>query len=76
MRETVTLDSRGRLLLPAEIRRELGTQRFILKKKGGKLELEPLPAPESVKSKHKKLIKVSLEELEETQEKFIREGRR
>lgn len=76
MGETVTLDSRGRLLLPASMRRELGTRRFVLRKKGGKLELEPLPDPKSVKGKHKGLMEAGLEELEETQEKFIGEGKR
>ncbi len=70
------MDSRGRLLLPAQIRNKLGTTRFILSKKGERLELEPIPEPEKVRGKYKGLIRKDLAGLEEDQEKSLREGRR
>jgi len=71
----VSLDSRGRLLLPAEIRSELGARRFILSKKQGRLELEPIPEPEKVRRKYEGLIKKDIARLEEDQERFLRGGR-
>ena len=72
----VSLDSRGRLLLPAEIRNKLGTHRFVLERIEGRLELEPIPEPEKVRGKYKGLIKKDLIGLEEDQERFLREGKR
>lgn len=76
MGKTVELDDRGRLLLPAEIRNRLGTNRYLLKESEEKLELEPLPRAEEVKGKYEGLLDKSLEELEEDQEKFVRQGGR
>ncbi len=76
MGTTVELDSRGRLLLPAEIRKRLGSRRFLLKESDGALKLEPLPRAEEVRGKYKGLIKKSMEDLEEDQERFLEEGGR
>jgi DNA-binding transcriptional regulator/RsmH inhibitor MraZ len=76
METTVEMDSKGRLLVPAEIRRNVKSRRFTLRTCEGRLELVPLPEPERVKGKHRGLLKVGLEELEKEQEKFIVEGRR
>jgi DNA-binding transcriptional regulator/RsmH inhibitor MraZ len=72
----VSLDSRGRLLLPSDVREELGTSRFILSKRDGMLELEPIPEPENVRGKYRGLLDKDIQEIEEDQETFIREGKR
>ena len=72
----VSLDSRGRLLLPSEIREEMGTRRFMLSKREGRLELEPIPEPESVRGKYRGLLGKDISRVEEDQERFIGEGRR
>lgn len=71
----VSLDSRGRLLLPADIRAKLGTRRFILTRTDGRLELEPIPEPGSVRGKYRELIRKDLASLEEDQESYLRKGR-
>ena len=70
------VDSKGRVLLPSKIRRQVKARRFTLKVSKGKIVLGPLPDPESVIGKHKGLLKVGLEELEEAQESFVAGGRR
>ena len=72
----VELDRKGRLLLPAEIRREAGSRRFIVRVEDGKIELHPVPDPKSVRGKYRGLLRVSMEELEEAQERFVEKGRR
>jgi len=72
----VELDRKGRLLLPAKIRRAAGSRRFTVRVKGGKIELYPLPDPKTVKGKYRGLLKVSMEELEEAQERFVEKGSR
>jgi bifunctional DNA-binding transcriptional regulator/antitoxin component of YhaV-PrlF toxin-antitoxin module len=72
----VEMDSKGRVLLPATVRREVKARRFSVDVKGGRILLEPLPDPENVRGKYRKLLKVSMEELEESQEKFLTSGRR
>ncbi|KXB03856.1 hypothetical protein AKJ45_00340 [candidate division MSBL1 archaeon SCGC-AAA261F19] len=76
MGKIIELDKRGRLLLPAEERNRIGSRRFLLRKRGGKLELEPLPDAEEVKGKYKGLIDKKLTDLEEDQEKLVRSGER
>jgi bifunctional DNA-binding transcriptional regulator/antitoxin component of YhaV-PrlF toxin-antitoxin module len=72
----VELDRKGRLLLPAEIRREAGSRRFTVRVEDGKIELCPVPDPKSVRGKYRGLLRVSMEELEEAQERFVEKGRR
>ncbi len=72
----VEMDSKGRVLLPANVRREVKARRFSLDVKEGRILLEPLPDPERVRGKYRRLLKVSMEELEEAQEKFVTSGRR
>jgi len=76
MEIVVEMDSKGRLLVPAEVRREIKSRRFTLRVHGDKLELEPIANPDKVKGKYRGLLRVSLEELEEEQEKFVLEGKR
>ena len=70
--EEVELDPKGRVLIPAEIRRELKVRRFRAKVSHGKIVLEPIIKAESVRGKYKGLLKVSTEELEERQERFLK----
>ena len=72
MEDEVELDPKGRVLIPAEIRRELKVRRFRAKVIHGKIVLEPVIKEESVRAKYKGLLKVSTEELEERQERFLK----
>jgi AbrB family looped-hinge helix DNA binding protein len=72
----VSLDARGRLLLPSEIREELGTKRFILNRRDDIIELEPIPEPDSVRGKYSGLIEKNISRVEEDQERFLRAGKR
>ena len=73
---TVELDDKGRVHIPAGVRRDLRARRFKLSLEKGKIILEPVKSPETVRGKYKGLVKVSLEELEEAQERFVTAGRR
>jgi len=73
---TVEMDRKGRLLVPAKVRRKLKSRRFTVKVQEGTLIFEPLPEPEAVRGKYRGLLKVSQEEMEEMQERFLSEGRR
>lgn len=52
---TVKMDSKGRLLVPAEIREELGADEFILEKVEGGLLLRPIPKIEDPLANAKKI---------------------
>jgi len=69
-------DKKGRILLPAEMRRRMGTKRFKVVAVENHLELHPLPTLESVKGKYKGVIKTEWEELEEKAEDFVAKGNR
>ncbi len=73
---TVEVDEKGRVQIPASVRRELKTRRFKLSLDRGRILMEPVPPAEAVRGKYKGLIKVSMEELEEAQERFVAAGRR
>ena len=75
MNEEVKMDSKGRVLIPAKMRHGLKTKRFRAKLTQGKIVLEPMKKSESVRGKYEKLLKTSMEKLEEQQEKFLRKGR-
>lgn len=73
----VELDEKGRTLIPASIRKHLKTRRFEIRLKEGRIVMEPLPDPESVRGKHRGLLKgKTMEEVEEEQERFVLEGKR
>jgi len=72
MDDEVELDPKGRVLIPAVIRRELKVRRFRAKVSHGKIVLEPIIKAESVRGKYKGLLRVNMEKLEEQQEKFLR----
>ncbi len=73
---TVELDDKGRVHIPAAVRRDLKARRFKLSLEKGKIIMEPVKSPETVRGKYRGLIKVSLEEMEEAQERFVTAGRR
>jgi len=65
MERRVTLDERGRLLIPAEIRRKLPSNTLILRWLGDRLELIPLEDPRKLVGRYP--LKGGLEEIEERQ---------
>ncbi len=73
---TVELDDKGRVHIPSSVRREVKTRRFNLYVQGGKILMEPVRAPTTVRGKYKGLIGVSVEQLEEAQESFVTAGHR
>ncbi len=68
---TVELDVKGRVHIPSSVRREVKSRRFNLYVQGGKILMEPVRAPETVRGKYKGLLRVSVEQLEEAQESFV-----
>lgn len=75
MSAVVETDSKGRILIPAEMRRRLHTNRFKVTEKGALLELEPLPRPKELRGKYRRIIKSEWDQLEEKGEEFV-EGQR
>ncbi len=73
---TVEVDDKGRVHIPAVVRRELKARRFKLSVEDGMILMEPVKAPETVRGKYRGLVKVSMEELEEAQERLVAGGRR
>ncbi len=73
---TVEVDEKGRVLIPSSVRRELKARRFKLSLERGRILMEPVEKAEAVKGKYKGLLKVSMEELEEAQERFVAAGHR
>ena len=73
---TVEVDDKGRVHIPADVRRELKASRFKLSLWKGRILMEPVQSPEMVRGKYKGLVKVSLESLEEAQERLVTRGKR
>jgi bifunctional DNA-binding transcriptional regulator/antitoxin component of YhaV-PrlF toxin-antitoxin module len=71
MSAIVELDEKGRLLIPAEIRRKIRGRRFKVSARGGVVELEPLEKVEELRGKFRHVIKHDWEELEEMGEEFV-----
>jgi len=72
----VELDEKGRVLLPASLRRKLGARRFEVRLVAGRVELAPLQDVKALKGKYRNRIKTPWAKLEEMAEKLVREGRR
>jgi AbrB family looped-hinge helix DNA binding protein len=72
----VEADEKGRILLPAEIRRRAGTKRFEVVAVEEHIELRPVPPAQSVKGKYKGIIRGEWEELEEKAEDLVAKQRR
>ena len=65
----VSLDERGRLTLPYEIRKKIKSRKFILSMDGDSVIIVPVPDPHEAKNSVK--IPYNMEELEESQEKIV-----
>ena len=76
MEAVVEADGKGRILIPAEIRRRYGSNRFKVTVKEGHMELEPLVEAGELRGKYRNLIKSEWSELEERGEDFVANGRR
>jgi bifunctional DNA-binding transcriptional regulator/antitoxin component of YhaV-PrlF toxin-antitoxin module len=64
----ITLDERGRLTLPQEIRSRIEAKRFIAYIENGEIKLTPLTDPKELKGSLK--VAWSIEELEEEGDKY------
>ena len=73
---TVEVDEKGRVQIPASVRREMKSRRLKLSFEDGRILMEPVKSLEAVRGKYKGLIKVSIEQLEEDQERYTAAGRR
>ena len=65
----VSMDDRGRVTLPAEMRSKIDAKRFVAYLEGDTVRLIPLPDPSEVKGSVK--IPWSIEELEEAGESIV-----
>ena len=72
----VEADSKGRVLLPIEVRRKFRAKRFKVTAKEESIELRPVVGVEELKGKYRDLIGAEWEELEEKGEEFVAAGRR
>jgi len=72
----VELDEKGRLLLPASLRRKLAARRFEVGLVAGRVELAPIQDLKALKGKYRDRIKGPWARLEEKAEKLVREGKR
>ncbi len=73
---TVEVDEKGRVHIPSSIRQELKSRRFTLSVKNGRLLMDPVKPAATVRGKYKGLLKASIEEMEEAQERFVAANRR
>jgi AbrB family looped-hinge helix DNA binding protein len=65
----LSLDDRGRITLPKDIREKLESRNFIISLEDGTIHLVPVPDPHEAKASVK--IPWSTEELEESQEEHV-----
>ena len=65
----LSLDDRGRITLPKDIREKIKSQKFIISLEGDIVQLIPVPDPRDAKASVD--IPWSLEDLEESQEKYV-----
>jgi len=75
----VEVDSKGRVLLPSQVRKRVSSRRFELRvEDDSKIILEGMPDSESVRGKYKDLLKVkkSISQIEEDQERFVKKHTR
>src|SRR2546425_4156461 len=73
---TVEVDDKGRVHIPSSIRHELKSRRFTLSVKKGRLVMDPVKPATTVRGKYRGLLKASIEEVEEAQERFVAANRR
>jgi bifunctional DNA-binding transcriptional regulator/antitoxin component of YhaV-PrlF toxin-antitoxin module len=72
----VELDKKGRLLLPASLRRKLGARRYEVELVAGRIVLAPIQDLKALKGKYRSRIKAPWVKLEEKAEKLVRERKR
>jgi len=72
----VELDRKGRALLPASVRKKVGSRRFEVKVSNGRIELIPLEGVRSLKGKYAISVKSSWQELEEKAEILVNQRKR
>jgi DNA-binding transcriptional regulator/RsmH inhibitor MraZ len=73
---TVEMDEKGRVHIPSSVRQELKSRRFTLSVQGGKLLMEPVKSAARVRGKYRGLLRVSIDEMEENQERFVTAAKR
>ncbi|MDG6988655.1 MAG: AbrB family transcriptional regulator [Nitrososphaerota archaeon] len=71
MSAIVEFDDKGRVLIPAEIRRKIRGRRFKVSTRGDVVELEPLATLAELRGKYRHLIKSDWEALEEKSEALV-----
>ena len=71
MSAIVEVDEKGRVLIPAEIRRKVRGRRFRVSTRGNVVELEPLADLEALKGKYRRSIRSDWAELEEKGEDLV-----
>ena len=72
----VEADERGRILIPAEMRRKFKTKRYKINAKKNRLELEPLQEVDESYLYFANKLKSDWESLEEKGDEFVSKGRR
>ncbi len=72
----VVMDNKGRVRIPASLRREVKARRFTVSLEEGRIVMKPVKSPDSVREKYMGILKVPLEELEQAQERMVTAGRR
>ena len=65
----ISLDDRDRITLPKKIREKIKFRRYIISLEGDIVQLVPVPDPRDAKASVE--IPWSLEDLEESQEKYV-----
>jgi len=71
MAAIVELDDKGRILIPAGIRRRVRSRRFKVTTSGGRVQLEPLVEVTELRGKYRARIKAEWVELEEKGEEYV-----
>jgi len=71
MSHVIEYDKKGRMVIPKEIRDKINTNRFLVELFEGEIRLVPIPPVASLRGKYR--LEKSIEEIEEDQEKYLKE---
>ena len=71
----IELDDKGRVLLPASVRRKVRSRRFQVQLRGERIELLPIESLKTLKGKYKNRFKTSWDTLEERAERPVKWGK-
>jgi len=71
MSHVIEYDKKGRMVIPKEIRDKIKTNRFLVELFEGEIRLVPIPPVDSLRGKYR--LEKSIEEIEEDQEKYLKE---